>query len=48
MLHTRVAQLRLAASTVRCGTASDCVYRAQLLGRAAEARCELAVLEAQR
>jgi hypothetical protein len=48
LLHTRVAQLRLAASAVRCTTVAECIYQAQLLGRAAEARCELAVLEVQR
>lgn len=47
MLRTRVAQLRLAASSIRCTTAADCIYQAQLLGRAAEARCELALLEAR-
>lgn len=47
MLRVRVAQLRLAASSVHCTTAAKCVYQAALLARAAEARCELAALEAR-
>lgn len=47
MLYTRVAQLRVAASAVRCTTAAECVYQAQLLARASVARCELAALEAR-
>lgn len=48
MLRTRIAQLRCAAAQVRCTTPAELVHQAQLLGRAAEARCELLVLELQR
>lgn len=48
MLRARVAQLRCAAGAMACSTAAEAVLQAQLLGRAAEAQCELAALAQRR